>query len=158
MAKLTPKMITEMKELGLYAEFLTLKDGLVAEGKTKQDAENILLPKFKARIDGARIGPERSEMQRRTCDEATSIRWAARNIDNPLVTMDDCPDPAAWNLLTYARRCTANADDFMRNFWSKLVPSRSQLEADRPVEADGLSQMEMIDRILAARAAAEAAQ
>ena len=94
--------------------------------------------------------PAPPELAGRSATEPDIVRWVSRNIDNPEVKPDDCPDPFAWTLL---RNCIGNPTFqafFIEKLWAKLLPSRAQMEgAEAQVELDGQHIIDLIDRIQA---------
>ena len=83
--------------------------------------------------------------------ELEIVRWVARSIDDRDVKPANCPDPFAWTLL---RLCRADAEfsvSFIEKLWSKLIPSRSQLETGSLKDLDGKVTIELIEKIQAMR-------
>jgi len=89
-----------------------------------------------------------ADLAGKTASEPEIVRWVARNIDNPVPSPDTCPDPFAWTLLRECRSNPAFLNFFIEKLWSKLIPSRSQLEAqDDGRVVDGQPVLDMIARI-----------
>lgn len=92
------------------------------------------------------IAPE--ALADRACAEPEIVRWVSRNIDNPVVDPEDCPDAFAWTLLRQCRANPAFIGFFIEKLWAKLLPSRSGQEKDSGDGAkDGAVTIEMIQRI-----------
>lgn len=91
-----------------------------------------------------------------TASEPEIVRWVARNIDNPNPRPMDCPDPFAWTLLRQCRDDAGFCKSFIEKLWAKMIPSRAQLDTDKATDLDGGPTLDLIDRIQAMRAEAEA--
>lgn len=79
--------------------------------------------------------------------EVEIVRWVAENIDYADPNPEECPHPFAWTLL---RSCRGDVDFlifFIKDIWTKLLPSRSQLEQGKSKEIDGKVTIKMIERI-----------
>lgn len=86
--------------------------------------------------------------------ELEIVRWVARSIDDLDVRPEDCPDPFAWTLLRQCRDDSGFAIGFIEKLWSKLIPSRSQLETGGSKDLDGKVTVDLLERIQAFRDAA----
>ena len=84
-----------------------------------------------------------------TATELEVVRWVADNIDNRSVRAADCPSRFAWTLLRQCRDDPEITKWFVEKLWSKLIPSRTQLETTAPKDLDGKVQIELIERIQA---------
>lgn len=94
----------------------------------------------------------------KAASEPAVVRWVARNIDNPDPDPCECPDPFAWTLLRLCREDPKFTAWFTEKLWSKLIPSRSQLDTGGPKEFDGKVTLDLIERIQAMREEAVAPQ
>jgi len=84
----------------------------------------------------------------RSSCEPDIVRWVARHIDHPNPDPCDCPDPFAWTLLRECRSNPAFVAFFIEKLWSKLIPSRSQLDTGvKSNKIDGHRVLEIISRI-----------
>lgn len=92
-----------------------------------------------------------SDFEGKEAGEVEIIRWVARYMDVSDVKPTDCPDPAAWSLLWACRRSPIFATEFWRSMYTKIIPSRSQLDAKPGDELDGTPLVATINRILDAR-------
>lgn len=89
-----------------------------------------------------------SALSGKTANEPEVVRWVARNIDNPNPDPASCPDPFAWTLLRQCRENPQFVPFFVEKLWSKLIPSRSQLEDGGPSSSfDGRVTVELIRRL-----------
>ena len=101
----------------------------------------------------------RNQFRRKEANEIEVIRWVARNMDIRDVKPADCPDAAAWRLLKKCRESRLFEQLFWQSMWTKVVPSRTQLEKESgPSEMDGTQEIATIDKIrVAAQKARDAA-
>ena len=90
----------------------------------------------------------RTQFRRKEANEIEVIRWVARNMDIRDVKPADCPDAAAWRLLKKCRESKLFEQLFWQSMWTKVVPSRTQLEKEAgPSEMDGTQEIATIDKI-----------
>jgi hypothetical protein len=89
--------------------------------------------------------PDSVDWSEKRASRSECVDWVARNMDNPMVRPGDCPDPAAWNLLSHCRESALAR----KTFWESYVrPSKTASEAPPPDEIDGSVQVDTIDKIL----------
>ena len=87
--------------------------------------------------------------------EVEVIRWVARNmmVSNP--STEECPDATAWALLAHCRMSPLAVAEFWKTTYTKLLPSRAQMEVQKgDNETDGSKALEVIEDLL--RISAEA--
>lgn len=53
----------------------------------------------------------------------------------------------AWSMLCWARRSNQNEAQFWGQIWSKMMPSKQQLEAAERLSDDGSQVVAIIDRV-----------
>lgn len=110
------------------------------------------------RMYGVELERAPSALRGKKSAEPEIVRWVARNLDNPDADPEDCPDPFAWTMLRALLDGDLDVGFFIEKLWSKLIPSRSQLEsAVSDGDYDGKPTVDLIDRILAMKARSEAA-
>ena len=85
----------------------------------------------------------------RVASELETVRWVASQIDVAKPNPEECPAPFAWTLLCQCREDSEFTKWFVEKLWSKLIPSRTQLETTAPKDLDGKVQIELIERIQA---------
>jgi len=85
--------------------------------------------------------------QGRTCSITKTVEWVAKQmmVDSPKA--DDAPSMEAWSMLCWARRSNQNEAQFWGQIWSKMMPSKQQLEAAERISDDGSAVLELIDRV-----------
>ena len=90
----------------------------------------------------------------RKASELEQIRWVADNMHTPVLRIqrDAIPCSAAVNWLWWIRQSDANAQEFWKSSYPKLLPDKRTLEADATKNYDdGREVLEAIERVKAAR-------
>jgi len=160
MARVTPAQREELKERGQWTDFCQYRDSLKEDGESPSNANRKALDRFLGDSTGydgcgadASIPPEIlqaiEELRAKDGSEIDTIRWVARNLEFPVPDIETCPDPAAWGLLQACKKSPAFSVEFWRSMYTKIIPSRSQLERrNTDDELDGMVQIETIHRIV----------
>lgn len=178
MAQVRDEHKEKLKEMGVWADFVLFREDLEGGGLDKATANKEAVRKFlgneaaenpgqsfqrKKREKEARLAavgvivPKSratlelkplSEFGGREASEPDVIRWVARYMGVQDVSTADCPDPAAWSLLSACRRSPGFEASFWQTMYTKIIPREEEKEKD---EVDGTPTMELIDRIVAAR-------
>ena len=180
MAKIDPEIKAKLKSSGVWKAFCDYRDELKASGDTAPEAHEKSLSRFltpgvpaesrptSAANPTAGAPPSRpdaidvmaayaEDFRGKEVSEVESIRWVARNINIVDATPVDCPDPMAWNLLVQCRGSQMFCQDFWKTMFTKIIPSRAQLETKVDEENDGDSTIALIGKFQeAARKAEEA--
>ncbi len=84
----------------------------------------------------------------KTAPVADVIHWVAENLVVNDVEASDAPSASAWAMLTWAQSDATNRAEFWRNVYTKLLPSRAQLEAIERFHDDGRELNELEDELL----------
>jgi len=93
------------------------------------------------------VSPE--EFEGKQAPEVEIIRWVARNMMVDVPVVEECPDATAWALLAHCRCSVMAAAEFWKTTYTKLLPSRAQMEAAQgEKETDGSKTTEVIDELL----------
>jgi hypothetical protein len=79
------------------------------------------------------------------------VEWVASNMQVIDVSPGDAPSSEAWGMLVWARRSPMNESQFWGSIYAKLLPSRSQIEAEQRYSDNGVRMEEMADRLLKMR-------
>jgi hypothetical protein len=79
------------------------------------------------------------------------VEWVASNMQVIDVSPSDAPSSEAWGMLVWARRSPMNESQFWGSIYAKLLPSRSQIEAEQRYSDNGVRMEEMADRLLKMR-------
>jgi hypothetical protein len=83
------------------------------------------------------------------------VEWVASNMQVEDVGPGDAPSSEAWGMLLWARRSPVNESQFWGTIYAKLLPSRSQIEAEQRYTEDGSRVEEMASRLLAIKERSE---
>lgn len=173
--RVSPEIKERLKAEGRWEEFIAYRDRLKAEGYRPKAAREAAILEFTqnsgevpiscsgpaastfppGNIDGAAGSlasvPSGSvklaDFEDRSAAEADIIRWVARFMEIEDVSPAECPDPIAWNMLVHCRKFPAAKNEFWRNTYPKLLPSRSQLEEVKSDEYDGKNMVDVIEQI-----------
>lgn len=94
-------------------------------------------------MDGDRVS-KRSFIGR-SCSTPETVEWVAANVMVEDAVPEDAPSPEAWGMLCWARRSNTNEAQFWGQIYTKLLPSRTSLEADARYRDDGRQLMGLID-------------
>lgn len=143
----------ELKNAGLWDEFLTLRDDLRDDGlppsQATEQALSRLLPTEHHGSGNCSLAPApNAAFGDRRASEAEVVRWVARNMEVADVAPENAPDPTAWGLLLHCRSSPAAKADFWRITYPKMLPSRAQLEREREdEEPDGQEIIKIMQRV-----------
>jgi len=91
----------------------------------------------------------------RTCAITRTVEWVAKQLMVEDPSAEDAPSMEAWSMLCWARRSNANEAQFWGQIWSKMMPSKQQLEAAERLSDDGSQVFAVIERV---RLASEASR
>tara|TARA_R100000995_G_C3481118_1_gene123965 strand:- start:1959 stop:2612 length:654 start_codon:yes stop_codon:yes gene_type:complete len=94
-------------------------------------------------MDGDRVS-KRSFIGR-SCSTPETVEWVAANVLLEDAVPEDAPSPEAWGMLCWARRSNTNEAQFWGQIYTKLLPSRTSLEADARYRDDGRQLSGLID-------------
>ena len=83
-----------------------------------------------------------------SCPTARSVEWVADNIENKSVKASDAPSATAWGLLKWATSSPVSTAEFYKTVWSKMLPSRAELDNQGRYADDGSECIELAERIL----------
>ncbi len=161
-----------LNEEGRWAEFVEFRESLKAKGMPSPDAWDTAIAAFPAveevegenpqsaagrppkrapnaehmRAQSAREKSRRpsSIFEGKTCPAHVSTHWVAANVAISDVKDKDAPSPEAWALLCWVQRNDSNEIEFWKNIYTKLLPSRTQIEAVDRFKDDGRVIIELI--------------
>lgn len=75
------------------------------------------------------------------------VSWVAKNMMIRNVSPTDAPSSEAWSMLCWAKRNNQNEAQFWGQIYTKLLPSRNQLDADERFKDDGRKVLGIIERL-----------
>ena len=86
------------------------------------------------------------------------IYWVFNSLDIAVMRAQDAPCPGAWSMLQWAKKDADSRDLFFKSYVVKLLPSKSQMEAEEAqADDDGKHLAETIKRLLGIADAAQRA-
>ncbi|MCK5604750.1 hypothetical protein KAR91_22865 [Candidatus Pacearchaeota archaeon] len=150
---------------GKWEKFLELREeykrqGLIPKDATmraKDEVENIKTDCVVSDFDSGFItddGDSADGLVGKHCftnsgniSERQIVRWIFDNIGITDIGPEDAPNSGAWSYLQSLRNSPTLLQDFYRNVWTKMLPSKSEIENARKFEDDGREQLNLIDRI-----------
>ena len=150
----------ELQENGQWDEYLALRDKLKEEGVTPKEAavrayEQIGtvqpvkrpgLPKTPKACPYAELSlaaPKGSCSER----EAAAFVFEFAAVPVERIPGDAVPSKGAVGLLKWVQTSPSNAATFYSSIWAKLMPSRTQLDAEARFSDDGKGELEIISRL-----------
>lgn len=75
------------------------------------------------------------------------VSWVAKHMMVKDVSPKDAPSSEAWSMLCWAKRNNQNEAQFWGQIYTKLLPSRSQLEAEDRYKDDGRKVLDIIENL-----------
>lgn len=96
-----------------------------------------------------------NDFEDKHCSEVEAVRWVAdnMNIDDP--KPEDCPSAAAWGLLAQCRESHVARADFWKQTFTKLMPSKAEMEKKNELKSKRGKAKEVIDELLSFRQEAD---
>jgi hypothetical protein len=86
-------------------------------------------------------------LEGRACSITRTVEWVAKMMMVEDPRAEDAPSMEAWSMLSWARRSNQNEAQFWGQIWSKMMPSKQQLEAAERLSDDGSQVFAVIERI-----------
>lgn len=75
------------------------------------------------------------------------VAWVAKHMMVKDAKPEQAPSSEAWSMLCWARRNNQNEAQFWGQIYTKLLPSRSQLDAEQRYKDDGRKVLSIIERL-----------
>ncbi len=91
----------------------------------------------------------RRALDGKVCSVAKAVDWVAANISLSAPDVSEAPSSTAWGMLIWAQATPGNTNEFWKNIFPKLMPTRAQIEADNSRSDDGRSLLELVARVAA---------
>jgi len=88
-----------------------------------------------------------SVFEEKTCSTPRTVEWVAANIRVSDPKPEDAPSSEAWSMLCWVKSSPQAEAQFWGQIYTKLLPTRQQLDADNRMEDDGRRVLSIIDRI-----------
>jgi hypothetical protein len=158
-----------LTEQGLWQRFVAIRESLKAQGVDAAEAwreaavalESEMGDGSGKAVEGAERAPvspikaitgdisedrvEKGMFIGKGCSTPETVEWVAANVMVGDVEAEDAPSPEAWGMLCWARRSNTNEAQFWGQIYTKLLPSRTSLEAEARYRDDGRSILNLIE-------------
>lgn len=85
----------------------------------------------------------------------SAIQWVARNLEVRNPKPEDAPSAEAWGMLQSYGGSRTRKHEFWDKVFTKLIPSRAQLETTQEVTVDDAGMQSVLDRLLEIKREAE---
>jgi|TARA_R110000787_G_scaffold27884_3_gene76635 hypothetical protein len=144
---------TEIVKAGKWTRFCAVRNAYEAEGMKPDEsyakaAGEILgrdvNKKDEVELDGA---VDSTVFASGNASTPECVSWVAKNIMLKDAKPSDAPSSEAWSMLCWARRNNQNEAQFWGTIYTKLLPSRSQLDAEQKYRDDGRAVLAVIERL-----------
>ena len=83
----------------------------------------------------------------KSCSTPRTVEWVAANIRVSDAKAADAPSSEAWSMLCWVKSSPQAESQFWGQIYTKLLPTRQQLDQDNRMEDDGRRVLTLIDRI-----------
>jgi len=161
---------SELTNLGLWQDYLRLRDDLKEQGVApSKAAEQAYLdvtsgntpaapapaaPKTKAEDKTTSYAELAASAPAGACSEREAASFVFEYAAVPVekIPEEAVPSKGAVGLLKWVHSSPSNAATFYSGIWSKLMPTKSQLDAEARFSDDGSSELEIISRLEASLA------
>lgn len=100
--------------------------------------------------------PVEEAAEQRTASALDAIYWVSEHLDDAEIVREDAPSGMAWNLIEWVRDNGSNAQDFWKGIFPRVLPTRTQIQAELD-RADDNRSLEATKEFLEAIAEAEEA-
>ena len=127
----------------LEVELSTEGDRSVEEGVDRPAAPVLPVRSLSGDISEDKVGKD--VFLGKGCSTPETVEWVGANVMVDDVVALDAPSPEAWGMLCWARRSNTNEAQFWGQIYTKLMPSRTSLEADARYRDDGRNVLNLIE-------------
>ena len=167
--KAKSQMRSEMVSRGLWTDFVRERERLKDEGVTPERAwllaydlvdnshpaaadivdsevkrvESVSRPTRQAEV----LDASKEVFAEKTCSTPKTVEWVAANIRVSDPSPEDAPSSEAWSMLCWVKGSPQAESQFWGQIYTKLLPTRQQLDQDSRMEDDGRRVLTLIDRI-----------
>lgn len=145
----------ELVEKGVWTRFCAKRNQYESEGIKPDEA----YAKAASELLGRPIGEksesgaplegvvESSVFQTGSASTPECVAWVAKHMMLKDVRPEQAPSSEAWSMLCWARRNNQNEAQFWGQIYTKLLPSRSQLDAEQRYKDDGRKVLDLIEKL-----------
>ena len=142
---------SELVEKGKWTRFCAERNRLEKEGLSPDEAyasaAGSLLGKPVDSAVGVRGGQSSTVFKSGSASTPACVAWVAKNLLIQDAKPGDAPGSEAWGMLMWARRNEQNEAQFWGSIYTKLLPSRNQLDSDSRYTDDGRRVLDLIEKL-----------
>ena len=144
---------TELVKAGAWTKFCAKRNLYESEGLKADEAYIKAASELLKRDVAPSKGPDLEGIVEGVVFEETGastpecVAWVAKHIMVKDVEPQQAPSSEAWSMLCWARRNNQNEAQFWGQIYTKLLPSRSQLDAEQRYKDDGRKVLSIIERL-----------
>jgi hypothetical protein len=144
----------ELVEKGVWTRFCAKRNSYESEGMKPDEA----YAKAAGELLGREIGGKEAEAPLEGLLESSKftdggastpecVAWVAKHMMVKDAKAESAPSSEAWSMLCWARRNNQNEAQFWGQIYTKLLPSRSQLDAEQRFKDDGRKVLGIIEKL-----------
>ena len=147
----------ELVEKGVWTRFCAKRNQYESEGMKPDEAYE----KAASELLGRPVGKKESDVGGEELDGVVEsdvfsgqgastpecVAWVAKHMMVKDVQPKQAPSSEAWSMLCWARRNNQNEAQFWGQIYTKLLPSRSQLDAEQRFKDDGRRVLGLIEKL-----------
>jgi len=150
----------ELTELGVWDKYLERREILTKSGFTPKEAaaqayeeirqvQPVERPRPAAPAKKDPYGELASIAPQGSCSEREAANFVFEHAAVPVEKIDPSavPSKGAVGLLKWVQSSPSNAASFYSQIWAKLMPTKSQLDAEARFSDDGKEELEIISRL-----------
>jgi len=143
----------ELVRAGVWTRFCAMRNELESGGMKPNEAyaaaaskllDREVQEKEEASLDGV---VESGVFTETGASTPECVSWVAKHMMVKDVLPEQAPSSEAWSMLCWARRNNQNEAQFWGQIYTKLLPSKSQLEAEQRYKDDGRKVLSVIERL-----------
>lgn len=144
----------ELVEKGVWTRFCAVRNQYESEGQKPEEAYAHAASQLLGREIGGKADEkpldgvvESGVFQTASASTPECVAWVAKHMMLKDVLPEQAPSSEAWSMLCWARRNNQNEAQFWGQIYTKLLPSRSQLDADQRFKDDGRRVLGLIEKM-----------
>lgn len=144
---------TELVKAGSWTKFCAKRNLYESEGLKADEAYIKAASELLGREIGKKSEPDLEGIVEGVVFEETGastpecVAWVAKHMMVKDAKPEQAPSSEAWSMLCWARRNNQNEAQFWGQIYTKLLPSRSQLDAEQRYKDDGRKVLSIIERL-----------
>ena len=145
----------ELVEKGVWTRFCAKRNQYESEGMKPDEAYEKAASELLGRVVGKKAESEQAlegvvestVFSTASASTPECVAWVAKHMMLKDVRPEQAPSSEAWSMLCWARRNNQNEAQFWGQIYTKLLPSRSQLDAEQKFKDDGRRVLGLIEKM-----------